>query len=149
MKTFRDLNRAGPTHRARRFLLGAGVLALTLFFGAACDGDNLFSGTNSATRPSLTLELPSEVLAGDTLSVRVDARAPHGLDRIELHITGPLIRDTTYMVPEGAASVSPVFRYRMPDLFADPVMIVAVSVLDKLGVTNTATDTVTAIPRLQ
>jgi hypothetical protein len=148
-KNERKLDRTKASRRARRFLLGAGLLAATLWLGAACEGDNLFSGTNTATRPSLTMVVPPEVLAGDTLSIRVDARAPFGLDRIELHIIGPLMRDTIYMVPEGAASASPVFRYRMPDLFADPVMIVSATVLDKAGISNTAADTVTAVPRIQ
>jgi hypothetical protein len=114
-----------------------------------CEGDNLFEGTSGATKPSITLEAPPEVLGGDTLSIRVDARAPRGLELIELHLTGPIFKDTTYLVPEGASAAAPVFHLRMPELFVDPVLVVTANVRDMAGVSSAATDTVRAIQRIQ
>ncbi len=137
-----------PARRGRRFLLGAGLLMVALFAVAACDGDNLFSGENSTSRPKVDVIAPAVVLSGDSFQVRLDAQAPRGLARLDLSISGVLQRDTSYLVPGSASIVSPVFRFRVPDFFVGGIMVVMARALDKAGVASeVVTDTVTAILR--
>ena len=149
MKT-QNTKQTRPTGRARRYLPGAGVALLALFGLVACEGDNLFTGENSASRPRVDVIAPAVILSGDSFQVRLDAQAPRGLSRIDLSLTGAMQRDTSYLVPGTSANASPVFRYRLPDLFVGDMMIILARVVDKAGVSSPpVADTVTAIMRTQ
>jgi len=148
MKT-RKTKQSQAARRGRRYLPGAGIaLALVALIG--CNGDNMFSGENSTSRPRVDVIAPAVVLSGDSFQVRLDAQAPRGLARIDLSISGALFRDTSVLVPGAGNTASPVFRYRLPDLFAGGIMVVMARVVDKAGVSSPAVvDTVTAIMRTQ
>ena len=141
-------DRGAATHRRRRFLLGAGLVALVLLALAACDGDNLFAGDSSALEPRASVIAPSLVMTGDEFQVQVFADAPRGISRIDVSILDAFFKDTTFITAGSAPIATQAFRFRAPTSFLMTTMIVQARVVDRYGRSSPiAADTATALPR--
>ena len=125
----------GRTQQARKWL-SLSMLAVALPALAACEGDNLFSGTASDQQPRAFVVGPTFVQASDTFQVRVDAFAPFGVSRVDISLRGAVTADTTFRGDDISPSASPIFRFKAPDFLADSLIIVTARVTDKFGNTS-------------
>src|SRR5687768_13857869 len=125
----------GRIQQVRKWL-SLSTLAAALPALAACEGDNLFSGTASDQQPRAFVVGPSFVQASDTFQVRVDAFAPFGVSRVDISLRGAVTADTSFTGDGASPSASPVFKFSAPDFLADSLIIVTARVTDKFGNTS-------------
>lgn len=112
-----------------------GALSLSLVAAAAaCEGENLFSGDSPELLPRvLSITAPQTVIAGDTISVRVDATAPHGVAQISVSIDGAVSRDTVVEITPPKTQVGQTIRVAVPSVISDTLLTVHASAADALG----------------
>jgi hypothetical protein len=134
----------GRTQQVRKWL-SLSMLAVALPALAACEGDNLFSGSASDAQPRAFVVGPSFVQASDTFQVRVDAFAPFGVSRVDISLRGAVTADTSFRGDDISPSASPIFKFKAPDFLADSLIIVTARVTDKFGnVSRLQVDTINA-----
>jgi len=115
----------------RRWMIGA---LASVAMVAACEGDNLFTGTSNEFSPQVQgLSLPSIAYAGENFSIRVDAAASRGVSQILLSLAGAVEKDTVVTLNEAPSRISRVVQVAVPTILADTVILVQVAVVDKLG----------------
>ena len=134
----------GRTQGVRKWL-SLSMLAVALPALAACEGDNLFSGSASDAQPRAFVVGPNFVQASDTFQVRVDAFAPFGVSRVDISLRGAVTADTSFRGDDISPSASPIFKFKAPDFLADSLIIVTARVTDKFGnVSRLQVDTINA-----
>jgi hypothetical protein len=122
-----------PGRRAGRILGSISLLAVAITL-AGCEGDNLFAGDSPDLLPRVMgLSAPDAAVAGETISVRVDAFAPHGVAQIVVSLEGAVSRDTIVDVQPPRSQVSQTIRVPVPPLLSDTLLTVRASITDALG----------------
>lgn len=126
--------RTSVRRRTPRRIFGALCLGLIAVAAGACEGDNLFSSDTPELLPRVSnLSAPATAVAGDTISVRVDAYAPHGVAQIAVSVEGAVTRDTIVEITTNRTQVSQTVRVPVPPVVSDTLLTVRASVADKLG----------------
>lgn len=119
--------------RAGRILGSISLLAVAISL-AGCEGDNLFAGDSPELLPQIMgLSAPDAAVAGEAISVRVDAYAPHGVAQIVVSLEGAVSRDTVVDVQPPRSQVSQTIRVPVPAVLTDTLLTVRVSITDVLG----------------
>jgi hypothetical protein len=118
--------------------MGTRRLALALVLAglplAACEGDNMFTGDSVELLPRVTdVSVPLVAFAGETVNVRVDATAAHGISDLVVALRGAVVRDTAVEINPPRSRLSHVLSIPVPDLLQDTLLVVEANVIDQLG----------------
>ena len=90
---------ARRTAAATLLLLSAAILG-------ACEGDNLFDGNADDFQPVASISAPDQVVAGETIGIRVDGAAASGVAQLSISMRGIVSRDTVIEMDDDKNSVS-------------------------------------------
>lgn len=117
----------------------AGAFAALLGLGA-CDGDNLFDdGARGGEGPPVieSVLVPLDVQPGSTLDVKVRARAPAGLQRVDVRFRGAVEADRSSPFDGSRTdTVTAELSVNVPATVEGTVITVEVTATDKLGRTG-------------
>ncbi|HUF51266.1 MAG TPA: hypothetical protein VMN60_10555 [Longimicrobiales bacterium] len=133
-------NRLGlPRDGARRPLLStcAGTALAAVLVFAACDGDNLFSGsgTRLGAGPPVVASVaaPESVAEGGRLDVRIKAIAPRGMTRIDVRFRRGVNAEQEFTFENRTDSVTVDASIDVPADAADSVIVVEAFATDQTG----------------
>ncbi|HUP89447.1 MAG TPA: hypothetical protein VM100_08855 [Longimicrobiales bacterium] len=126
-----------------RWGVGVALSASALF--VACDGSNLFDADqNPFIEPRVSVALPNEAFAGDSIGVSVSATAAQDLASLSVFIRGAVNKDTTILA--SGRSVSAVVKFGLPQILTDTLVFVTAVATDKAGnVSKVRGDTMTVV----
>lgn len=129
------------SHRRTRSLVGTALLAGVLSL-AACDGDNLFSGTTPATPQGapavVSVTVPEVVAEGSRLDVSIAASAPRGLASVQVRYRRALTDDQTFEFENRTDTVAVNASVQIPAEAADTVVVIEVTATDRTGAVSDA-----------
>jgi hypothetical protein len=153
MSDLRSMRRRVWRVPAPRPLRAAAAAALcTVGLMAACDGDNMFSGSAerlSQGPPAVTaINVPSSIGEGARLDVRVRAIAPAGLTRVDIRYRGAVNEDQSFTFESRRDTVVVDASLQLPAQLQDSVLRVEAFATDLLGrVSEVAVRTIQVLPR--
>jgi hypothetical protein len=153
MSDLRSMRRRVWRVPAPRPLRAAAAAALfTVGLMAACDGDNMFSGSAERLNqgpPAVTaISVPSSINEGARLDVRVRAIAPAGLTRIDIRYRGAVNEDQSFTFESRRDTVVVDASLQLPAQLQDSVLRVEAFATDLLGrVSDVAVRTIQVLPR--